>query len=55
MKKFTVDDSKLVRDFEPEYQLIIVPLDDYRCIYVFWAGGNRLDDYAFPSYEVHLK
>jgi len=51
----TWKDSRLVHDFEPEYELVIVPLKDYRIEYVFWRGGNRMCDTAAPSYEEYIK
>jgi len=47
--------SKLIRIFEPEYQLVIVAYTNYSLQYVFWRGGNRLDTYGQSSYEVKLK
>ncbi len=52
---FTWENSRLVRTFEPEYQLVIAPDDDYSIKYVFWAGGNRHVSDADPTYEVTCK
>jgi len=49
------DTSTLIRDFEPDYQLVIVAYKDYRTQFVFWRGGNRLCDEGEPSYEVKCK